>query len=106
MDCNTVIIERVKCLKTKNKFRAVICAEDHPSLFHTFASMKTIDRTVAPPLREIENIKLPKVDRMQLSNGIPVWSINAGTQDVIKIELLFDAGRWQEPLRAVAATTS
>src|SRR5437762_2309870 len=68
--------------------------------------MKTIDRTVAPPLREIENITLPKVDELRLSNGIPVWSINAGTQDVIKIELLFDAGRWQEPQRAVATITS
>lgn len=68
--------------------------------------MKTINRTVAPPLREIEKITLSKVDHLLLTNGIPVWSINAGTQEVTKIELLFEAGRWQEPQRGVAGTTS
>lgn len=68
--------------------------------------MKTIDRTLAPPLREIEKITLPKVDHLLLTNGIPVWSINAGTQEVSKIEFLFKAGRWQEPSRGVAGTTS
>jgi hypothetical protein len=67
--------------------------------------MKTIDRTLAPPLREIEKITLSKVDHLLLTNGIPVWSINAGTQEVTKIELLFEAGRWQEPRRGVAGTT-
>lgn len=43
---------------------------------------------------------------MQLSNGIPVISINAGSQEVTKIELLFNAGRWHEPRRAVAGTTA
>jgi len=68
--------------------------------------MKVVDRTVAPPLRGIEKIDLLKVNHFQLSNGMPVWCINAGTQDVIKIELLFNAGRWQEQNRAVAATTA
>ncbi len=67
--------------------------------------MKMIDRTIAPALREIEKITLPNVERLELSNGIPVWCINAGTQEVTKIEWIFDAGRWQEPRRAVAATT-
>ncbi|MBK9730943.1 MAG: insulinase family protein [Chitinophagaceae bacterium] len=68
--------------------------------------MNPTDRTVAPPLRDIESIMLPPINRFQLSNGIPVVSINAGSQEVTKVELIFDAGRWQEPRRAVAATTS
>ncbi|HUM46470.1 MAG TPA: pitrilysin family protein [Chitinophagales bacterium] len=68
--------------------------------------MNQTDRTAAPPLREIESIKLPPINRLQLSNGIPVVSINAGSQEVTKVELIFDAGRWQEPQRAVAATVS
>lgn len=68
--------------------------------------MNQTDRTVAPPLREISAIRLPAIERLQLSNGIPVLIINAGSQEVSKVELIFDAGRWQEPQRAVAATTS
>jgi predicted Zn-dependent peptidase len=68
--------------------------------------MKIIDRTVAPPIHAIEKIKLPKIDRLQLSNGIPVHCINAGVHEVVKIEMLFDGGRWQEPQRAVAGTTA
>ncbi|MEP7127554.1 MAG: pitrilysin family protein [Chitinophagales bacterium] len=68
--------------------------------------MNPTDRTIAPPLRDIEFITLPPINRFQLSNGIPVVSINAGSQEVTKVELIFDAGRWQEPQRAVAATTS
>ncbi len=68
--------------------------------------MKTIDRTVAPPLRGIDKITLTSVEQVKLSNGVPVWIINAGTQEVSKIEMIFDAGRWQEPQRAVAATVS
>ena len=68
--------------------------------------MNEPDRTVAPPLREIELIRLPAIERLTLSNGIPVVSIHAGSQDVTKVELIFSAGRWQEPQRAVAATTS
>lgn len=68
--------------------------------------MKHADRTVAPSLREIQNIRLPAIQRFQLSNGIPVFNINAGNQEVVKVELIFDAGRWQEPQRAIAGTTS
>lgn len=68
--------------------------------------MKVVDRTVAPPLRDIERIELPQVEPVQLANGAHVWRISAGTQEVIKLEFLFDAGRWQEPQRAVATTTA
>lgn len=76
-----------------------------PLHFVLLAAMGIVDRTVAPPLREIDSIALPAIERLQLSNGIPVWRINAGTQELIKLELLFDAGRWQEPQRAIAAAT-
>ncbi|MFI5135542.1 MAG: M16 family metallopeptidase, partial [Chitinophagales bacterium] len=77
-----------------------------PLFFVPLSLMKVVDRTVAPPLREIEKIDLLEVKHFQLSNGMPAWCINAGTQDVIKIELLFNAGRWQEPKRAIAATVA
>lgn len=76
------------------------------SFLYFYQPMNPTDRAIAPPLRDIESITLPQINRLQLSNGIPVVSINAGSQEVTKVELIFDAGRWQEPRRAVAATTS
>lgn len=41
-----------------------------------------------------------------LDNGVPVYSIHAGTQEVIQVEWVFDAGNWQEDKRLVAAATN
>ena len=60
----------------------------------------------APDLQEIENIKLNKIERFRLDNGIPLYLINAGEQEVLKIEMIFPAGRWQEPKKLVAAFTA
>lgn len=76
------------------------------SFLYFYQPMNQTERAQAPPLRDIESITLPPINRLQLSNGIPVVSINAGSQEVTKVELIFNAGRWQEPRRAVAATTS
>ncbi|MBA3647140.1 MAG: insulinase family protein [Chitinophagales bacterium] len=66
----------------------------------------TIDRSTAPLIRDIESINLPLIGEYFLKNGVPLYMVAGGEQEVLKIELLFDAGRWTEPLRAVASTTS
>src|SRR5215813_4365679 len=66
----------------------------------------TIDRSVAPPLRNIETIPLPRVDEYPLRNQVPMYVIQSDNQAVLKIELLFDAGRRSEPMRAIASTTN
>ena len=38
-----------------------------------------------------------------LSNGIPVHFVNAGTQDVVKIDFIFEAGTWFQPANLVAS---
>ena len=35
-----------------------------------------------------------KAEKRLLSNGIPVYFVNAGTQDVVKIDFVFEAGTW------------
>jgi predicted Zn-dependent peptidase len=42
----------------------------------------------------------------RLKNNIPVYSINAGTQEIIKIEFLFSAGMYQQELPLQAATVN
>jgi len=61
-----------------------------------------LNRTKAPQIQVIEEITLPKIDKSNLTNGIPVFSINVGTQEVVKIQLVFKAGIWfqSQPLEA------
>ena len=48
-----------------------------------------INRKVTPEFIPIGTIKIQEAKRSLLDNGIPVYSINAGFQDIIKIELIF-----------------
>ena len=46
-------------------------------------------RKIAPDFKSIGAIKIQEPEKSLLDNGIPVYSINAGFQDIIKIELIF-----------------
>src|SRR5258708_21352869 len=54
--------------------------------------ISTIDRITPPEPKEIETIKIQQAEKSLLDNGIPVYGINAGFQDLVKIELLFENG--------------
>lgn len=41
-----------------------------------------------------------------MKNNVPVYHINAGTQDLVKIELLFPAGMWHQPSPLVGSAAS
>lgn len=53
-----------------------------------------IDRTIEPDFKLIESIEYIKAQESYLDNGIPLYVINAGDHDVIKIDFIFDAGEW------------
>ncbi len=65
-----------------------------------------MNRTIEPEIKLIETVTLPAVEKIQLDNGVPVYSINAGEQDVVKIEFLFKAGKWYEDKNLVADFTN
>lgn len=67
-----------------------------------------IDRKVAPPIKDaVEfDLRLKAYDHFSLDNGVPVYSINAGAQDVLQVELVFYAGNWFEEQKSIAATTN
>lgn len=52
-----------------------------------------LDRTQSPPIHEIAHLTLPPIETFTLDNGIPVYVVNMGTQEVVKVELIFNAGR-------------
>ena len=63
------------------------------------------NRSVAPLLKPIKHIHLPEIKQTHLSNGIPIFEINTGTQDVIKIEIVFKAGRYYERKKLLGRAT-
>ncbi len=65
-----------------------------------------MNRAIEPPINTISEVHLPGVELRHLDNGVPVYLINAGEQDVIKIELLFKAGKWYEGKNLVADFTN
>ena len=48
----------------------------------------TLDRSVPPPSQPIRHVQLSQAETHYLSNGVPVYYINAGKEPVVGIELL------------------
>jgi len=68
--------------------------------------MQTLDRKTPPEYKTIEHFSLTEAVENRLDNGIPLYSINAGTQDVVKIEFIFPAGLWYQPSPLTASTAN
>ncbi len=65
-----------------------------------------LDRTQAPIVRMPEEVQLPGYQKHCLDNGIPVYEVHLGTQEVVKLELVFNAGRPFERKQLVARATA
>jgi predicted Zn-dependent peptidase len=68
--------------------------------------MEIIDRKISPAFKTVEKIDMIHASEKRLRNNIPVYSINAGTQELIKIEFLFSAGMYQQQIPLQAATVN
>lgn len=55
-----------------------------------------MDRTIQPEIQDLKNFSVLPPVRTILSNGIPLSVINAGEQEVIRMDILFAGGRWQQ----------
>ncbi|HEU4716266.1 MAG TPA: pitrilysin family protein [Bacteroidia bacterium] len=57
----------------------------------------SIDRTTAPEFHTIGSIDIPRAERVKLSAGNDLWLLDAGTQDVLRLDFIFNAGsRFQQ----------
>lgn len=67
-----------------------------------------LNRTIAPPIVDAVDFQLhlKNAERYQLKNGVEVYAINAGAEEVISLEWVFYAGNWQEDQNLVAATAN
>ena len=67
-----------------------------------------IDRAKSPVIKDaIEfNLHLKPYEKFVLNNGVEVFAINAGAQDVLQIEMVFYAGNSYENRTGVASATN
>lgn len=64
-----------------------------------------LQRTKAPASKEIKRLSFEKAKKQILRNGIELYSINAGEQDIVKIDFLFAAGEWYQTTPLVSSST-
>lgn len=73
-----------------------------------YSRINMLDRTIPPEIKDAVdfNVQLKQTENYILDNGVPVYSINAGAQELTMIELIFYAGNCYEEQNIVAATTN
>jgi zinc protease len=66
------------------------------------------DRKSAPKIKDaVEfDLKLQPLQKSKLDNGVDVFAVDAGTEEVIQLEIIFNAGNWYENKNLIAAVTN
>ncbi len=65
-----------------------------------------LNRTLAPESKHIDEIHFIEPLKQQLDNGISVFTVNAGKQELVRIEFIFENVNWNpsRPLEAISAS--
>lgn len=63
-----------------------------------------LNRTLIPESRQVNEINFIAPKQQELANGIKVFTVNAGKQELVRIEFVFENVNWDEskPLQAIA----
>jgi zinc protease len=67
--------------------------------------MNNLQRT-QPPVFPVEKVIIPEVKLLKLTNGVPVYLIDAGTEDIMRLEIAFRAGQVRESIPLLSSTTN
>ncbi|PAC33682.1 pitrilysin family protein [Flectobacillus sp. BAB-3569] len=65
-----------------------------------------LDRSITPAFQTIQEVFIPPVKNVTLSNGLPLHIINVGEQPIIKLELIFNAGNWFDDNKGISFFTA
>ncbi len=65
-----------------------------------------LNRTQAPQFKTIDKIDFIKANETFLDNGIPVYSVDTGSQELTKVELVFNAGMYYQNRTLLAHTAN
>ena len=58
-------------------------------------------KLLAPDIHPLGKIIMPP-PAVSISNGIKTYGYNGGQKEIIKVTIVFDAGRWTEPAPLIA----
>lgn len=65
-----------------------------------------LKRNIQPEIRPVELKSIPEAEFFCLKNGVPVYIIEAGSEELMRVEFIFDAGQIREDFPLVASTTN
>ena len=65
-----------------------------------------LDRSIQPFIREPEQLEVPFPRLLVMPNGVPLYILDAGDNEVMRIDLLMKGGRWQQAQRLQALFTN
>src|SRR5687768_636591 len=67
-----------------------------------------VNRTIAPKIKDaVElDLRLKPLQKFILDNGVEVYAINAGAEEVLQLDWVFYSGNWYEDNNLVAASTN
>ena len=62
-----------------------------------------LDRTIAPKIRQLDDFSIARPEKRLMRNGMPLFTIQAGSEDVVRFDLVVRSGqlRQSQPLQAV-----
>jgi len=65
-----------------------------------------LDRTLVPESKQVNDINFISPKKQELDNGIKVFTINAGKQELVRIEFVFENVNWDQskPLQAIGVS--
>ncbi len=59
---------------------------------------------IQPPVFPVEKVVIPEAKSFRLNNDVPVYLIEAGTEDIMRLEFVFRAGQIKETTPLLAST--
>lgn len=59
-----------------------------------------------PEIKPVEAIRLTEPEVYEMDNGLPLYAFNGAANEILKFEMIFDAGRWAESAPLSAAATA
>jgi zinc protease len=69
---------------------------------------ETLNRKQPPPIKDAVDLtlRLKPYEKYTLRNGVDVYAVNAGAEDVVMLDCVYFAGNWYEQKNLVAASTN
>ena len=60
----------------------------------------------SPVIHDIEKISFSPPEQFTLANNLSVYGFNGAKNDILRIDIVFDSGRWTEPAALIAESVS